>query len=1174
MTNRRSTARFCRILAALAVLAAAPVRSQIPPRLVADIKTVLGPPNAYPAYNLTAERLGGAVYFFADDGRHGREIWRTDGTAAGTALFADLCPGTCSFDGVLTRVDERLFAFGKDGSGGLTLFSLDGTAAGTRVARRFPTASEYALGRPVAFDGHLWWMMAELSPSRSRLWQSDGTFDGTRAVELPGCAEGCTMSFPGPLVAGNVLYFAARDQLSGAELWRTDGTAAGTFRTTDLCPGPCNGVANPYAVVAGGRLFFAGNDGDSGDEVWTIGGGDPAPRLVADFTPGQQGSAPYYPFAIGNEVYFILHTAAEARLYRTTGDGFTAVSEYEPYGAERSLGVLYPDGDRVFFSAIGLGGTVELWVRGPGSQPSRKLAGDLSSLIFLGSVNGTAFFYAYGGSGTQLWATDATPAGTRRVGSWRAAFPPPGGARAVGGGLLLLLDDGVHGYEPWISDGTVAGTIPLGDLNPESSSNPGRFGGFAALGSYLYFAAFDGSDLNSPHLFRASGNPPTVASAQVGPVSEIETAGGHAFALRATQPGLVATDAVTGPVVVSTGYPGRLKPWGDLLAFGGPTDFRTLKGQGLWVSDGTAAGTRLVFDAYPDYYGSGGDCLSPYYECEFVLYPAGLTPVGPSLYFIGYPEYGPDGEQLFRTDGTAAGTVALLPTNVDAAERSFQSLLPYGKGVAFVTLEETYVPQSQTYLYTYELWASDGAPESTRLLLSTSDRLLLLGAAGNRLLFGRRPVGSVEDELWASDGTAAGTALLSRLAGAGHGSRITGESTAPSLAATLPGTEVATSIVVGDRVFFTVVDHLTGEELWTSDGTAAGTRRVADIFAGAAGSHPTDLTPYRACAVFAASDGASGHELWASDGTKAWQVSDIAPGSGASNPGPMAAAGAFFYFAADDGAHGRELFAIPTAALDVRCSGAPPPPPPPPPPGAWLSTPEVPGFRFKVQLGTGDTAVAGTQADCVAATLCVAGARADRAEVLARVVGPKPNGRLWPTLIALTPTEVQVWVEQVGTGEIRYYRLPAAGGSTLAGLIDRTGFASQAGAAAVVAGNTAGVAADPSGWLTTPELPGFRFRVQIFRGDGQPQSIRLEPCLKEALCVSGAVPGRPEVFVRVTGARPNGRRWVALARLTISRVEIDVEQIAGGETHHYSLPGLAPASDRIEGLLDRAGFRP
>jgi ELWxxDGT repeat protein len=57
-------------------------------------------------------------------------------------------------------------------------------------------------------------------------------------------------------------------------------------------------------------------------------------------------------------------------------------------------------------------------------------------------------------------------------------------------------DDPQHGLEPWITDGTAAGTHPLGDISPgPGSSNPGRGGleptGFVAAGGLVYFAADD-----------------------------------------------------------------------------------------------------------------------------------------------------------------------------------------------------------------------------------------------------------------------------------------------------------------------------------------------------------------------------------------------------------------------------------------------------------------------------------------------------------------------------------------------------------------------------------------------------------------------------------------------------------------------------------------------------------
>jgi len=134
--------------------------------------------------------------------------------------------------------------------------------------------------------------------------------------------------------------------------------------------------------------------------------------------------------------------------------------------------------------------------------------------------------------------------------------------------------------------------------------------------------------------------------------------------------------------------------------------------------------------------------------------------------------------------------------------------------------------------------------------------------------------------------------------------------------------------------------------------------------------------------------------------------------------------------------NGRDAVAVyngsPVGAVDF---GAPAPPG-----GAWLTTSELPGFRFKVRIAGTTTGV--QESDCLGETLCVSGAVPGRSEVFVRIVGPRPNGYLWPNVVKFSTSTVEVWIEQLGTGSVKYYALAGAwpGLDDLPGLYDRTGF--------------------------------------------------------------------------------------------------------------------------------------
>lgn len=109
-------------------------------------------------------------------------------------------------------------------------------------------------------------------------------------------------------------------------------------------------------------------------------------------------------------------------------------------------------------------------------------------------------------------------------------------------------------------------------------------------------------------------------------------------------------------------------------------------------------------------------------------------------------------------------------------------------------------------------------------------------------------------------------------------------------------------------------------------------------------------------------------------------------------------------------------------------------------------------------------------------------------------------------------------------------------------------------------------------WISSTGLPGYQVQVRITGGSGGIQGLKEGDCIAETICVSGAVAGRPEVFFKVIGPRPNGYLWVQVPRFTPSQVEVWARQTKTGKVNYYKLAPAAAGS--LSGLEDREAFLP
>ena len=857
--------------------------------------------------------------------------------AAGTAeMLADIYRGSSGSGPIgvrepLVSLGERVVFEAVEPSSGAELWTSDGTPLGTRLLRDLAPGSESTDFRPLGTVGRTAVFLRDLDFGIGPfdLWRSDGTAAGTSLLYDQMPLDGCSFQeMPEAVTVGNRLFFLARTDTVECGLWTTDGTAAGTRLVQD--------VENEGhdLVAVGSRVFFATADGG----LW-VSSGTGAVR-VKSFAGSFGDEVPWRLTAVGNRIAFLAHESADSgeELWVSdgTGAGTRAVTQFFdplPFGAQPLLKAI---GNVLYFTADD-GTGVDLW-QSDGGAPgasARRVTDFLARQPFmepfgadeLVRLGGRLVFPAREGSEfrQRLWTSDGTPGGTRVLDGCPAGCPAlfPTSFAQLGSRIVFVGYDSRDQPGPWVTDGTAAGTRRLADTAVSFVPVPllGRafFVGVGAGGYALWKT--DGTPAGTLRLADLGSFPFGGGfDARFAPVA----AGGRIFFAASPEqsdsPQLWVSDgSAAGTRVVSdlktslSSAPGPFAPFAGGALFGAEDGNAR---RSLWRSDGTAAGTFRVR--------AGLEPLS-------IVTPSAPAPGGVAFVLSRRDRFsGPF--EVWRTDGTAAGTSRIEPTG---GGQVIDVLASFGDGAVFAVVRED---------NRLSLWQSDGSPAGsagTHALLTLPAEVVnvrFLQAVGSGLYFISTSVEGRED-LWVSDGTAAGTHPVATereleflaapvfvpVGGAVYfADRFglwktdgTASGTAEVWSSEWEENRPTDLTEFNGALYFMagLPDTYAVRGLWRTDGTPAGTVLVRPVAIPAERYVTTD--PVRMVRlgdrlVFLADDGEHGVELWASDGTAAGtaMVRDIAPGA-ASSPLPgesLVLAGGKVYFPATDGESGFELW--------------------------------------------------------------------------------------------------------------------------------------------------------------------------------------------------------------------------------------------------------------------------